>query len=101
MPVVTWFFNVSAADLGESVFYSQVFFTLHSFQFFQGFPGAGSSTSKLAGLHAELLFKSQQSTKDLYVVGLRARAGQSQNTNRHRELVLWNISFEIFAPYEI
>ena len=60
-----------------------------------------SCWSSKHGPSPELLFKSQQSTKDLYVVGLRARAGQSQNTNLHRELVLWNIGFEIFASYEI
>ena len=43
---------------------------------FESFPGADSSTSKLPGLHADLwniapvqLFVSQQTTKDLYVVG--------------------------------
>ena len=38
----------------ESVFYSQTFLTLHSFLLFQGLPGTGSSTSKLAGLHPDL-----------------------------------------------
>ena len=32
---------------------------------------------------------------------LRARAGQSRNIILYRELVLWNISFEIFACYGI
>ena len=65
-----------------------VLFTLRHFLcytpscFFQGFPGPGISTSKLAGLHAYIapapafktwprpnyLFKSQQSTKKFYVV---------------------------------
>ena len=35
-------------------FYFQAFFTLHFFLLFQGFPKAESSTSKLAGLHADL-----------------------------------------------
>ena len=38
----------------RAFFYSQAFFTLHFFLLFQGFPGARSSTSKLAGLHADL-----------------------------------------------
>ena len=38
----------------ESGFYSQDFFTLHSFLLFQGFPGSGSSNTKLAGIHADL-----------------------------------------------
>ena len=38
----------------ESDFYYQVFFTLHSFLLFQGFPGASSSNSKLARLFADL-----------------------------------------------
>ena len=37
----------------ESVFYSQGFFTLHPFLLSQEFPGACSSTSKLAGLHVD------------------------------------------------
>ena len=31
----------------ESVFYSQTFFTLHSFLLFQGFPGAGIASARL------------------------------------------------------
>ena len=46
--------------IGERFFYSQVFFTLHSFSTFgttcchQGFPGAGSSTSKDASSPTEV-----------------------------------------------
>ena len=32
---------------------------------------------------------------------LRVRAGHSRSINRHRELVLQGISFEIFASYEV
>ena len=41
-------------QIWESIFYSQVFFTLHSFLLFSRLPGTGSSTSKLAGFHADL-----------------------------------------------
>ena len=51
----------------------------------------------------DCLFESKQSTKRFTCDRsyLRARASQSQNINLHRELVSWNISFEIFASYEI
>ena len=38
----------------ESVFHSQAFLTLQSFLLFSRLPWAGSSTSKLAGFHADL-----------------------------------------------
>ena len=38
----------------ESVFYSRTFFTLHYFLLSRDFPGAGSSSSKLAGFYADL-----------------------------------------------
>ena len=64
--------------------FERAFFTLKRFLlytpscWFQGLPGAGSLTLKLAGLHADLqniaqpnyLFKSQQSTKRVIVAGL-------------------------------
>ena len=43
--VVLW-----VLQIWESVFYSQVFFTLTPSCFYQGFPGAGSSALKMAGL---------------------------------------------------
>ena len=60
--------------------FKRAFFTLRHFLSctpswcFHGFPRAGSSTSKLAGLHTifktwpgpDYLFKSQQSTKEVY-----------------------------------
>ena len=95
----------------ESTFYSQSFFTWHSFLLFQGFPGASSSTSKLAELQSDLrniaparLFVWITAIHKRYICGrfyLRARTGQSRNINLHEELVLQNISFEIFASYGI
>ena len=97
--------------ISERVFYFQVFFTLHSFLLFQGFLGAVSSTSKLTWLHANLRkipparqFLWITVIHKLFICGrfcLRARAGQSRNINLHRELVLWNVSFEILASYGI
>ena len=95
----------------ESVFYSHAFFTLYSFLLFQGFPGVCSSTWKFSGLHADFqilalarIFVSITATQKRFICGrfyLRARASQSWNINLHRELVLQNISFEIFASYGV
>ena len=82
----------------ESIFYSQAFSTLQSFLLFQGFPGASSSTSKLAGLPTDLLniaptrlFVWITAIHRRFVCGrfyLRSMADQSQNINLHGELVL-------------
>ena len=95
----------------DSVFYSQAFFTLRSFLFFQSFLEAGSLTSKLAGLHADFrnidparLFVWITTIHKRFIFGrfyLRARVGQSRNINLHGKVVLWNISFEIFASFGI
>ena len=53
MSVVTWWSTASATDLREHFLLSSVFY-LTLLPFFQGFPGAVSSTSKLAVLHADL-----------------------------------------------
>ena len=115
-PVVTWSSTASATDLREHFFYSQSFFTLHSFLFFQAFPGPGSSTSKLAWLHTELwskalvrlfvwittIHKRYIYIYILYIIlygtlclNLKARADQSQNISLYRELVLRIISLNI------
>ena len=76
MQAKTLIFTPSATDLREC-FLLRRFLPCTPSYYFQGFPGAGSSTSKSAGLHVNLrniaqpnyLFESQQSTKDLYVIG--------------------------------
>ena len=90
----------------KSAFYSLAFF--NSFLLFQIFPGAGSSTSKLAESRdmtrprPDYLFEWHQSKRFLWGrFFIRARAGQSQSVNLHRELVLQNIIFEMFASYKI
>ena len=65
--------------------------------FFQGFPGASISTSKSAGLHANIwnialarLFVWITAIHNRFICGrfyLRAMAGQSQNIKLHRELI--------------
>ena len=87
------------------------FFTLHSFLPFQGFPGAGSSTSKLPGVHTDLqniaparLFAWITAIHKSFTCArfyLKATNGQTRNINLHGKLVLRNISFEIFASYRI
>ena len=109
-PVVTWWSTASATDLRDH------FFTLRRFlpctpSLFQNFPGVGSSASKLAVLHADLrkmaparLFVWITTIHKRFICGrfyLTARSGQSQNITLHGELVLRNISFEIFASYRI
>ena len=79
------------------------------FLLFQGFPGAGSSTSKSAGLHADLwiiapvrLFIWITAIHKRVIRGrfsLRSSAGQSRNISFYSYLVLRNISFEISASY--
>ena len=59
---------------GEIIFYYQMFFTLKYFLLFQNFPRADSSTSRSVLTFEtytppSYLSQSQQSTKDLYVVG--------------------------------
>ena len=95
----------------ESVFYSQAFFTLHSFLLLQGFPGTGSSNSELARLHADL--RNIASTQLLvwittihkrFICGrfyLRARDGHPRNIKLHGKLVLQSISFTetLFLKY--
>ena len=108
--MVTWWSIASATDLRERFLLSRVF-TLYSFLLFQGFPGSCSSTWKFSGLHADFqilalarIFVSITATQKRFICGrfyLRARASQSWNINLHRELVLQNISFEIFASYGV
>ena len=91
-PLVTSYFPPNHLPqmlwIWKSVFYSQAFFTLHFLLLFQGFPGASSSTSQSAGLHADhrniapaQLFVWITAIKKRFIWGrfyLRVRAGQSQ-----------------------
>ena len=96
-----------------SVFDSQAFFTMQSFLFFffQGFPGAGSSTAKLAGFHTNLR---NIAPAQLFVWGtaihkidschtfyLRARTGQTQTLIFKELLSYGNFFFERFTSYGI
>ena len=97
--------------ISDSAFYSQAFFTLHSSCFLKGFPGDDSSTSKSIGLHDDpqniapgQLFVWITVIHKRFICGgfyLRARACQVRNINFSRELVVWSISFEISASYEV
>ena len=85
------------------------FFTLRRFLpcvpsgFFQGFPDASSSTSKIAGLHADLRNIYQTSPfvwitkiQKIFICGrlnLRVRAGWPWNINLQGAFLLQNISF--------
>ena len=110
MPVFTWWSTASAMDLREHFLLSVVFY-LTLLSAFPRLPGASSSTSKLAELQSDLrniaparLFVWITAIHKRYICGrfyLRARTGQSRNINLHEELVLQNISFEIFAFYGI
>ena len=71
--------------------------------FFQGFPGASSSTSKLAGLHADLrniaqtrLFVWITIVQKIFICGrfnVRVRVGWPWNINLQGAFLLQNISF--------
>ena len=61
-------------QIWESIFYYQAFFTFNSFLLFQSFPRADSWTLRSmltfeTYIRPNYLFESQQSTKDLSVVG--------------------------------
>ena len=107
-PVVTWWSTASATDLRE-LFLLSSFFKLILFAAFQGLPGASSSISRLAGLHADLwnlvpaqLFAWITAIHKRFICGRfywRVRLGQSWEINLHRELILQNINFSKFASY--
>ena len=95
----------------RAVFTLRHFFFCTTSCFFQGFPGASSSTSELAGLHSDPwniapaeLFVWITAIHKRFIYGrfyLRTRAGQSGNIKLYGELVLQNISLGIFPSCEI
>ena len=109
-PVVTWLSTMSGADLREHFLLSDVFY-LALFSAFSRLPWGDSSASKLARHHANLwniapaqLFFWTKVIHKRFICGrfyLKARSGKSWNINLHGELVLRNISFEIFTSDKI
>ena len=116
MPLITSYFpsnpvTASATDLREGFLLPGVFYLVLLPAAFKTSLVAGSSTSRLAGLHAVLqniaparLFVWITAIhKRFILVGfyLRARAGQSRNINLYRELFLRKASREMFASYGV
>ena len=99
-------FTASATDLRERFLLSGISYLTLLPAFFKASQGAGSWTSKLAGLHADLqnivpaqLFVWTTAIHKSFIWGrflLRVRAGLLGNINLFR-----NVSFEMFASHEI
>ena len=110
VPVVTWWSTATAMDLRECFLLPGVFY-LALLPAFQGFPGPGSSISKLAGLHADLrkiapphLIVWITTIHKIFICGRfysRVKAGWPRNIRLYGTLVLWNISFTetLFLKY--
>ena len=95
-------FTTSATDLRERFLLSGVFCLTLFAAFFKASLGAGSSTSRLAGLHADLCLN--HSNPQNFFLGrfyLSGRAGQSRNINIYVELALQNVSFKMSASHGI
>ena len=109
-PVVTWWFTASAMDLWNHFLLSSIFY-LAVLPAFSRLPQGRQYNLKVSRLHADLqnitpaqLFVWITAIHKRFICSrfyLRARAGQSQNINLHRELVLRNICFEISFSYGI
>ena len=93
-------------DLKEHFFTPKVFFALHSLLLSHGFPRVRSSTSKIAGFHADLrniapvqLFVWITTIHKRFICYrfyLTVRAGWPQNTNLHETFVLKKLHLWIF-----
>ena len=115
MPLVTSYFPPTLLPrvlwIWENGFYSQAFFTLHSFllvlrppwgsQFSLNVSRASCWSSKRSPAPTICL---NHSNRQKFYIGrfyLRGRAGQSRNINRYGELALRNFSFEMFSAHGI
>ena len=105
------FVTTGAADLREHSFTLRLFLLYTSSCFFQGFPGSQQFNLKISRASCWSLKHSPSPTICLnhsnpqkFYTGRfysRARAGQSRNINLYGELVLPNVSFEMFASHAI
>ena len=110
MPLITWWSTASATDLRERFLPSGAFY-FALFPAFSRFPWGRQFNLKVSRASCWSSKHSPDPTNCLdhtihkrFICGRfysRARTGQSRNINLYGELVLQNISFEIFASYGI
>ena len=95
--------NPTAIYLREHFLLSGLFYLALLPAVFKASLGGGSLTSKLAGLHVDL-WNIAPARLFVWITTIQKKvtpAGQSRNINLYGELVLRNVSFEMFASNQI